>query len=167
LTSPSSADESAPAVTVLLDPGVPQGAEADLKEALADLGFSPEVKDFPTTRDPVSLGLLGLMMIPLKGFLEAAGSSLGEQAMSKFKQGVTRILHRNTTDTASAAGSKPLVLLDSATGIRVFFESDLPDEAYHALPKLDLSSFLIGPVHWDRALGRWRSIADEALESRG
>lgn len=163
MSSPSSADESAPAVTVLLDQGVPRGAEAELKEALADLGFAPEVKEFPTTRDPVSLGLLGLMMLPLKGFLEAAGTSLGEQAMAKFKQGVTRILHRNAADPASAAAAKPLVLLDSATGIRVFFEPDLPDEAYRALPKLDLGSFLIGPVHWDRALGRWRSIADEAL----
>jgi hypothetical protein len=163
LSSPSPAGESATPVTVLLDPGVPQGVEAELKDALGDLGFEPSVKDFPITRGPEMVGLLGLMMIPLKAFLEAAGSSLGEQAVSKFKQGVTRILHRGAS-TNAAADSRPLVLRDSATGIQVFFEPGLPDEAYRALPALDLGSFVLGPVHWDRALGRWRSIADEALD---
>lgn len=46
--------------------------------------------------------------------------------------------------------------------LRIVLEADLPQGAYEQLAALDLSRFTVGPLHYDRALGRWRSELDEA-----
>jgi hypothetical protein len=152
-----SVSEQAAPVTVLLDASVPRGDEAELKEALSDLGFAPTALDFPTVRGVEHLDAMALMMIPLEAFLKAAGTRLAAEAYAKFRSGLRRILNRQPEGAA-----KPLVLQDSETGIRVLMERDLPDEAYEAFRELDLTRFGRGPLSWDRSLRRWRSIADEA-----
>jgi hypothetical protein len=146
-------------VTVLLDPAIPVGVEDELKEALADLGFLPTAKELPTVRSADTLNALALMMIPLHAFLSATGSKMAAEAYPKFKNGIRRILHKQPE---SLAQPQPLVVQDTATGIRIVMERDLPDEAYDALRNLDLAKFRKGPVDWDPLRKRWRSLVDEA-----
>jgi hypothetical protein len=146
-------------VTVLLDAAIPVGEEDELNEALAELGFTPTAKELPTVRGADSLNALALMIIPLHAFLTATGSRLAADAYPKFKNGIRRILNRQPQ---SVTQPQPLVVQDTATGIKIVMERDLPDEAYEALRKLDLSSFKQGPVDWDVTRKRWRSLTDEA-----
>jgi hypothetical protein len=146
-------------VTVLLDAAIPVGVEDELKEALAGLGFEPTARELPRVRSADTINALALLMIPLHAFLSASGSKLAAEAYPKFRNGIRRILNRQPR---TAGQPQPLVVQDTATGIRIVLERDLPDEAYEELRKLDLSRFRQGPVDWDPTRHRWRSLTDEA-----
>jgi hypothetical protein len=146
-------------VTVLLDAAIPVGVEDELKQALSELGFVPTAKELPTVRGVDTLNAMALMMIPLHAFLSATGYKLAAEAYPKFKNGIRRILNRQSP---TATTPQPLVVQDTATGIRIVMERDLPDEAYEELRKIDLTKFRHGPVDWDPTRHRWRSLTDEA-----
>ena len=67
-----------------------------------------------------------------------------------------------TRKQPAAEQPRPLVLQDTASGLRVVLEADLPDTAYQQLIGLDLAKFQLGPLHYDRQQRRWRSELDEA-----
>jgi hypothetical protein len=52
--------------------------------------------------------------------------------------------------------------MDSGSRLKIIIEGDLPAEAISRLVALDLRQFRIGPLHYDKAAGRWRSELDEA-----
>ncbi|NUP53656.1 MAG: hypothetical protein HOW97_40995 [Catenulispora sp.] len=153
------ADEPRTPVIVQLDAAVPPGEEAELREALAEAGFDVFAQDLPTVRGLENLDAIALLMIPLHSFLTAAGEHLAADAYGRFKSGIRRLLHRPAKDESRPA---PLIVQDTATGLKIVMERDLPDEAYEALRTLDLTTFTAGPVDWDRARNRWRSVVDEA-----
>ncbi|GAA1970533.1 hypothetical protein [Catenulispora subtropica] len=145
-------------VIMQLDAGIPPGEENELREALAAAGFDLLAQDLPKVRGMENLDAVALLMIPLHAFLTTAGEHLAADAYPRFKNAVRRLLHRPAKDETRPA---PLIVQDTATGLKVVMERDLPDEAYEALRTLDLTAFRTGPVDWDRGRGRWRSLTDE------
>jgi hypothetical protein len=89
------------------------------------------------------------------------GSKLAEDAYQGLKRAVGRLLSRDQ-DQPAAEPSRPIVLQDTTSGLRVVLEADLPDAAYQQLVALDLAQFQLGPLHYDRQQRRWRSELDEA-----
>lgn len=153
------AEEPRTPVIVQLDADVPDGEDAELREALAAAGFDVYAQDLPKVRGAENLDAMALLMIPLHAFLTTAGEHLAADAYARFKSGIRRLLRRPAKDEAKPA---PLIVQDTATGLKIVLERDLPDEAYEALRTLDLSAFRSGPVAWDHGHHRWRSIVDEA-----
>jgi hypothetical protein len=78
-----------------------------------------------------------------------------------LKSAIGRLLGRDQEQPA-AEQLRPLVLQDTASGLQVVLEADLPDAAYQQLVGLDLAKFQLGPLHYDRQQRRWRSELDEA-----
>jgi hypothetical protein len=144
---------------VLIDGDVPVDQERLLVDALARLGVTARTRVVPARRGVQELGWVVLASLPLQAFLTKLGSSVAEEAVQGLRSLVRRLLHR---DAPTPAEGRPMVLRDAATGLEVVLEPDLPDEAFRALVGLDLSQFELGPVHFDRHRGRWRSELDEA-----
>jgi hypothetical protein len=106
-----------------------------------------------------------LAALPLQAFLSGLGNEAVTDAYRGLKALVARIRpggSRSARDDIGAGEAVPLVLQDPGTRLRIVLEADLPEEAYAQLTRLDLTAFRVGPLHYDRALGRWRSPLDEA-----
>jgi hypothetical protein len=144
---------------VLVDAEVSPDDERLLVDALAGLGVHARTRVVPTRRGVGDLSWVVLVSLPLQAFLTSMGATLAEQAQQGLRDLVGRLLRR---DQPSPAGQRPMVLRDVATGLQVVLEPDLPAEGYRQLLGLDLSQFQVGPVHYDRFQGRWRSELGEA-----
>ncbi|MFJ2815938.1 hypothetical protein [Streptomyces sp. NPDC087294] len=147
---------------LLLAQEVPEPEEQELATLFGELGApASRVRRRAPHRGPEELHWLVLASLPLQGFLAGIGAEAVKDAYQGLKALVSRLAHR---DGSPAPGPvpRPLVLQDERTGLRVVLEGDLPQEAYEQLAVLDLSRFALGPVHYDRAHGRWRSELDEA-----
>jgi hypothetical protein len=147
-------DSSAPiAADVLVRPGMSTTDEYDVAEAFATIDVAATTRLAPTQRTLNGAEWLVLAMLPLQAFLSGLGSKLAEDAYHGLKDVVGRILRRSSP----GRHERVLVLQDSATGLQVVLEPDLPAEAYRRLVKLDLSAFRHGPVHYDRSRNTWQS----------
>lgn len=144
---------------LLISREVPEEHRGDYADDLA--GFDLDVNivrplDHRGSIDPEWIVLLSL---PLQAFL----AGLGAEAVQDFRIGLKRmagrVLKRGDGD---AVPPRPMVLHDRERDLEIVLEPGLPDEAYAQLFALDLSTFRKGPVHFDRAQGRWRSELDEA-----
>lgn len=144
---------------VLIDAEVPVDQERLLVDVLAQLGITARMRVVPARRGVGELSWIVLASLPLQAFLANLGTSFADEAYQGLRSVVRRLLHR---DPATPGDQRPMVLRDVATGLQVVLEPDLPDEAFHRLVGLDLSQFRLGPVHYDRHQGRWRSELDEA-----
>jgi hypothetical protein len=144
---------------VLVDAEVPQQQERLLVEALAQLGVTARTRVVAPRRGVGELGWLVLASLPLQAFLASLGTSVADETYRGLRSVVGRLLHR---DPPAPGGQRPMVLRDETSGLQVVLEADLPDEAFRRLVGLDLSQFRLGPVHYDRHQGRWRSELDEA-----
>lgn len=149
------------------------GAEDEqlILATLTACGVAARVKVIPARRDAQALTWLVLISLPLQGFLSAVGEKAAAAAYDRFIRTVERLLGRNRQ--SAPAGDKPgtpdppvLVLQDPVTGLRIVLEADLPRESHEQLCALDLSRYRFGPLHYDRALHRWRSELDEATAAR-
>jgi hypothetical protein len=117
-------------------------------------------------RGPEELEWLVLASLPLQAFLKGLGDAAVKDAYTGLK-GLVGRLHKGENATLSAVTAPaPLVLSDIDSGLRIVFDADLPVEAYRQLRELDLSTFRIGPLHYDVARQRWRSELDEAASGR-
>jgi hypothetical protein len=145
---------------VLVDGPLPAEREALIHQALATLGASGRIRVLPPLRGATELQWLVMMTLPLQAFLGSIGSKFGEDAYRSFQNIVRKLLHPD--DTPPAAPTRPIVLKDAASGLRIVLDLDLPPEGYQQLLTLNLSQFRFGPVHYDRAERRWRSEIDEA-----
>jgi hypothetical protein len=146
---------------VFLDGHIPAGQERGLVNAFAALGVHTDVKVVPAHRGLGELQWLVLVTVPLQAFLSSVGSKLAEDAYQSFKHALGRLLGREREQPA-AEPPRPLVLQDTASGLQVVLEADLPDAAYQQLVGLDLAQYQLGPLHYDRQQRRWRSELDEA-----
>ncbi|MFE2942041.1 hypothetical protein ACFXKG_23775 [Streptomyces sp. NPDC059255] len=156
---------------LLLDRDVTDAQKDQLVSMLGELGVRADARRALAHRGPAELGWVVLLALPLHSFL----SGLGAEAVKDAYTGVKSLLRRGPRDAGAGAGSEeaggdagggeaggPLVLHDSVSGLRVVLEADLPAEAYRQLVALDLTAYRIGPLHYDRHRGTWRSELDEA-----
>lgn len=145
---------------LLLDQEAPEALGQDLVAALDGLGVrTARVRRAVDHRGAGDLPWLVLASLPLQAFLSGLGAEAVRDAYASFK-GVVR---RGAGRTAAGGGApRPLVLQDARSGLSIVLEPDLPAEAYEQLLGIDLTEFRVGPLHYDRQLGRWRSELDEA-----
>ena len=141
------------AADVLVRPGMSTADEYDVAEAFATIDVAATTRLAPTQRTLNGVEWLVLAMLPLQAFLSGLGSKLAEDAYHGLKDVVGRILRRSNPGRRERA----LVLQDTATGLQVVLEPDLPIEAYRRLVTLDLSAFHGGPVRYDRSRNAWQS----------
>ncbi|MCX5051838.1 MULTISPECIES: hypothetical protein [unclassified Streptomyces] len=146
---------------LLLTHDVSAELERELTAGFAELGASAlRVRRTIGHRGPAELQWLVLASLPLQAFLSGLGGEAVKDGYRALKGLVGRLAGRD--DAAPAQAPRPLVLHDERTMLRIVLEADLPQGAYEQLAALDLSRFTVGPLHYDRALGRWRSELDEA-----
>ena len=155
------ADAEELSAEVFLDGQIPADEEWTLVDALAVLGVRTHAKVVPARRGLGELHWLVLVSLPLQAFLTSVGSRLAEDAYQGFQRAVGRLLGRAQGQPA-AEQPRPMVLQDTASGLQVVLEADLPDAAYQQLVAMDLAKFHLGPLHYDRQQRRWRSELDEA-----
>jgi hypothetical protein len=148
----------APEGELLLDGTVTEDEEREIIAVLAPLDV--RVRRRPVHRGADELAWLALASLPLQAFLSGLGGEAVKDAYGGLKKLVTR-LSNHTPGHNRAAPAVPLVLADVRTGLRIALDADLPAEAYRQLHELDLASYRIGPLHYDRAAHRWRSELDE------
>jgi hypothetical protein len=122
-------------------------------EAFATIGVAATTRLAPTQRTLNGAEWLVLAVLPLQAFLSGLGSKLAEDIYQGLKDVVGRILRRSNP----GGQERTLVLQDTATGLQVVLERDLPIEAYRQLVTLDLSSLHGGPVRYDRSRNAWQS----------
>jgi hypothetical protein len=147
-------DNSAPiAADVLVRPGMSTADEYDVAEAFATINVAATTRLAPTQRTLNGVEWLVLAMLPLQALLSGLGSKLAEDVYSGFKEVVGRILRQSSPGRRE----RVLVLQDTATGLQVVLEPDLPTEAYRRLVELDLLAFRHGPIRYDRSLNAWQS----------
>ncbi|MGA4837799.1 hypothetical protein [Streptomyces sp. G45] len=155
---PTSEPSRAPHADVLLDSRVAPEQERDLSGALTALGLAVSVRVLPPRRVIEPLSWLVLIALPLHAFLRTLGDKAGEDGYRRLSEA----LRGFRRPAPAAAPPPPVVLQDPATGLRVVLDHDLPDEGYRQLLAVDLTQYRLGPLHYDRAQGRWRSELDEA-----
>jgi hypothetical protein len=139
-----------------------------------DCGTAARVQTSPVHRgETTALTWIVLALLPMQAFLTALGSRAAEDGYAKLCVLVHRISssHRlretaPPSQQASVRSAAPLVLQDTATGLQIVLEADLPADAYSKLVALDLTEISTGPVHYDQARQRWRSELDEAAAAR-
>ena len=146
---------------LLLTHDISAELERELAAGFRELG-APSVRVRRTLghRGPAELQWLVLASLPLQAFLSGLGGEAVKDGYRALRDLVGRLVRRG--QTAPEPATRPLVLQDERTGLRIVLEADLPQSAYEELAVLDLSAFAIGPLHYDRTHGRWRSELDEA-----
>lgn len=144
-------------VEIIVDPQVTKEQEVLVTDALAALGFSSRTRVLAPRRGPEQLQWLVLASLPLHAFLSGIGSKIAEDGYRGLQSAIRRTLRR-----PEVPAPRPLVLQDSASGLQIVLDPDLPEDGYQQLIDLDLSRFRFGPVRYDRGERRWRSDLDEA-----
>jgi hypothetical protein len=152
-----------------------------LLSAFSDCGAAADdVEVIPARRESTATALTWLVLaaLPLQAFLSALGGKLADDAHGRLLAAVKRVAERyeavrrgrtgpaaaKVTGDAAAPSPVPLILMDSGSKVKIIIEADLPAEAVSLLVALDLSQFKIGPVHFDKAAGRWRAELDEGAD---
>jgi len=149
-----SADEFTGAVDIYVGSGAPHGAETPLVEAFSAPGVRVRVRVWPTRRGADTLNWLFLVALPLQSFLGAFGGKLAEDAHRKLR-GIVRPAH-GEADRAPAG--RPVVLQDTATGIRIVLGPEVDGAAYRKLRTLDLAQFRYDTLRYETAEARWVSV---------
>lgn len=135
---------------------------SQLVQEFALAGLSAELREVPPRRTIGEIAWLALLAVPLKPFLEQLGKDFATDAYRRLKTLVCRVFRRSSAQPQADGRRTVLLLQDSATGIQIVLEPDLPDDAYKQLLSFDLTFINRGPVHYDRHRRRWRSELDEA-----
>ncbi|MFD6431974.1 hypothetical protein [Streptomyces venezuelae] len=159
---------------LLLDREVPDELRRELVAAFEGLGAPPvRVRHTVDHRGAADIPWIVLASLPLQAFLTGLGAEAVKDAYEAFKGVVRRTarpasrtpapaLAPDARDSREGGAARPIVLQDASTGLDIVLEPDLPAEAYERLTALDLTEFAVGPLHYDRDRGRWRSVLDEA-----
>jgi hypothetical protein len=137
---------------VLLDSDLPADRTRALLQELRRVGVLPRAR-VAAPRRALGVAWLALVSLPLGAFLSGLGGKLAEDAYNGLKRLVRTVCGRDDED----GPPRPLVLRDTASGLRIVLDADLPGEAYRQLFELDLAQFPAGHVHYDHHTGRWRS----------
>lgn len=144
---------------LLLDNGITDELEKELIETLRRSSVDATVRRQLSHRSGTELGWLVLLALPLQAFLSGIGAEVVKDVYAAVKHGVGRVVGRSASTPAEP---NLLVLQDIETGVKIVIEGDLPAEAVRQLATLDLSAYRLGPLHFDKHRGVWRSELDEA-----
>jgi hypothetical protein len=155
------ADPGSLPADIFVDGQLSSEREDLIVDALTALGVSARVRILPRRRSASELQWLVLAALPLQAFLTNIGGKIADDTYKRFQNAVRKILRRE--HTAERPTTRPMVLQDTTSGLRIVLDHDLPAEGYQQLLSLDLSLFRLGPVHYDRTQQRWRSELDEAI----
>ena len=150
---------------ILVAERLSEAGSRELVRAFEEVGLAAVVREVPPRRGLEDLAWLALVAIPLKPFYDELAKDVAADGYRRLKSAATAVFQRvgGTERTSSGTPDPRLLLLeDTATGVQIVIEPDLPDESYAQLLELDLSTFRHGPVHYDRHRRRWRSERDEA-----
>jgi hypothetical protein len=133
---------------------------AELAHEFETVGLTAELRQVSPRRAVGDIAWLVLAAVPLKPFLDQLAKDFASDAYRRLKTLVGKVIHRGPPQASDSANV--LLLQDSATGVQVVLEPDLPEEAYRQLLIFDLATLRRGPLHYDRHRRRWRSELDEA-----
>ncbi|MEU5686245.1 hypothetical protein [Streptomyces venezuelae] len=148
---------------LLLDREVPEELRRELVAAFEGLGAPPvRVRHTVDHRGAADIPWIVLASLPLQAFLTGLGAEAVKDAYEAFKGVVRRTARPEVREPRAEGAARPIVLQDASSGLDIVLEPDLPAEAYERLTTLDLAEFAVGPLHYDRDRGRWRSLLDEA-----
>jgi hypothetical protein len=147
-------------VDIFVDARLSPEREQAVTGALTALGASVRVKVLPPRRTADDLQWIVLAALPLQAFLSSIGGKIADDAYKGLQNAVRKL--RGPDAAAKTPATRPMILQDTASGLRVILDHDLPADGYQQLLNLDLARFQIGPVHYDRTQQRWRSELDEA-----
>lgn len=136
------------------------GEVTELRDAFATVGLAIDLREVSARRGLGDIAWLALLAVPLKPFYEQLLNDFADDAHQQLKKLAGKLLHRRRLP--GAGDRQVLVLQDSATGVQVVLEPDLPDQAYQQLLRVDLTAIRQGPVHYDQHRHQWRSELDEA-----
>ncbi|MES5817249.1 hypothetical protein [Streptomyces sp. RG80] len=142
-----------PGIDIYVTPDTPPGTETPLLDAFNAPGVPLRVRTWPTRRGPETLNWLALVALPLHAFLGGFGGRLAEDCHRKLRD-----LVRRPTPTGPA---RPVVLQDTATGIRVVLGPEADEEAYRKLRTLDLGQFRYDTLRYDVTEARWVSVPSD------
>jgi hypothetical protein len=142
------------ATEVLLAEKISPKDTAELSREFETVGLSAQLREVRPRRSLGEIAWLALMLLPLKPFFDKLAEDFADDAHQQLTKLVGKLLHRTNpaTDTPQI-----LVLQDSATGIQIVLESDLPPQAHQQLLSVDLTTIHPGPLRYDRYSGTWRS----------
>jgi hypothetical protein len=143
---------------VLVAAEVPPEQEQVIVEAFHAIGVTARARVVPPRRGVGDLQWLVLATLPLHAFLGSLGSRLAEGTYESLKRLVAAVIG---TRRETARPDQVLILEDPTSRLQIVLEADLPTDAYRQLVMLDLSKIRQGPLHYDRARGKWRSELDE------
>jgi hypothetical protein len=145
---------------IFLDEDMPAEQQDLIISAVAAL-VPVQARIMPRRRSALDLQWLVLAALPLQAFLSGIGTDAAHSAYEHFQDAVRVLLRRKDPD--QPAVNRPVVLQDTATGLQIILDRDLPASGYRQLLTLDLSKYRLGPLHYDRAQRCWRSELDEAV----
>jgi hypothetical protein len=147
---------------VFVDQSVPAEEADRIAAEFQGIGLVADVRVAAPRRSFEAVALVILVALPFQPFVSQLANDFADDAYVRLKAFVTKVLHRKQADADPGGNTKQvLVLQDTATGVRVVLEPDLPAYSYRQLLSLDLTKITHGPVHYDVARGRWRSELDE------
>jgi hypothetical protein len=146
---------------MVYDGAGPDPLDEELAARFDAAGLTIETRVLPTFRSAGPFTWTALLIIPMTSFLEALTADATNHLMGALRGLVGRLVGRR----GAADETHPLVLQDARTGLQILLEPDLSPSAYAALVELDLTRYRRGPLHYDRALKRWRSATDEAASA--
>jgi hypothetical protein len=138
---------------VLIRPGMSAADEYDVMQAFATIDVAATIRLVSPQRTLNGTQWLVLAVLPLQAFLSGLGSKLAEDVYQRLKDVVGRILRRSNPGRRD----RTLVLQDTATGLQVVLEPDLPIKAYQQLVTLDLSALHGGLLRYDRSSNAWET----------
>ena len=133
---------------------------AQLIEDFQSVGVTAELRQVSPRRALGEIAWLALAVVPLKPFFDQLTKDFAADAYQHLKTFIARVFRLHPSPATEPA--TVLLLQDSATGIQVVLEPDLPARAYQQLLSFDFATLRRGPLHYDQHRRRWRSELDEA-----
>lgn len=135
-------------IVIAYGPNVQREASL-LSKHLERCGFATRLVGGNTERNAAEVISILLLAIPLRTFLEAFGTSLGESAGTAFKSVIREIFRRGD----KSERVRVVILRDFQTGRDYELSEDLSVEAYEQLITEDSSN--AGRYYYNDATGKW------------
>jgi hypothetical protein len=143
---------------VLLAEQVSADKAVQVKAEFTSIGLTINLRAVEPKRSLSDFAWLLLAALPLQAFFSHLAEDFADDAHEQLRTFVNRLLRRQS----SRNRAKPtLVLQDTASGVQIVLESDLPAESYRQLLNLDLNTAKPGPLYYDMHSKQWRSESDE------
>jgi hypothetical protein len=126
-----------------------QGRAEFLAQELSQMGLTARFASSQPERGASEVILMVVLAVPIRTFLEAFGSSLGNSAGTAVKNLIQKTLGAGRQNVID----KCVLVRDPQRGIDFEFTDDLPVEAYDKVGRI--SPTRPGTLRYVRAVGEW------------